>query len=152
MIFFLRPKPLRFDLASRQDWSLGQPAGKGWNAGKAMIRNMMKFILVNMISGKIAETPVPEQYQMLGGRGLISSMINDRGPAVCGLLSEKNLLIFAPGLLSGTPLVNTGRLSVGAKSPLTGGIKESNVGGTVSSALSRHGIRAVRSGGAAWVR
>ena len=42
----------------------------------------MKFIYVNMTSGKITETPVPEQCQMLGGRGLTSSMINDRVPAV----------------------------------------------------------------------
>ena len=103
----------------------------------------MKLVHVNMTSGTITEAPVPERYQMLGGRGLTSIMINDRVPAHCDPLGEKNLLIFAPGLLSGTPLVNTGRFSVGAKSPLTGGIKESNVGGTVDSALSRHGIRAV---------
>ncbi|MDJ0782122.1 MAG: aldehyde ferredoxin oxidoreductase C-terminal domain-containing protein [Desulfosarcinaceae bacterium] len=103
----------------------------------------MKFIHVNMTSGAIAETPVPEKYQVLGGRGLTSIMINDRVPAGCDPLGEDNLLIFAPGYLSGTPLVNTGRLSIGAKSPLTGGIKESNVGGAMASALARLGIRAI---------
>lgn len=70
-------------------------------------------------------------------------MINDRVPAECNPLGDDNLLIFAPGFLSGTPLVNTGRLSIGAKSPLTGGIKESNVGGTMANAIARLGIRAI---------
>jgi aldehyde:ferredoxin oxidoreductase len=103
----------------------------------------MKFIHVNMTSGEITEAPVPERYALLGGRGLTSIMINDRVPADCDPLGEDNLLIFAPGFLSGTALVNTGRLSIGAKSPLTGGIKESNVGGTVANALARLGIRAI---------
>ena len=88
-----------------------------------------------MTSGLITEAPVPEQYQMLGGRGLTSTMINDRVPADCDPLGEDNLLIFAPGFLSGSPPVNTGRLSIGAKSPLTGGIKESNVGGAMARVL-----------------
>jgi aldehyde:ferredoxin oxidoreductase len=103
----------------------------------------MKYLHVNMTSGVITETPVPEPYEMLGGRGLTSIMINDRVPADCDPLGEDNRLIFAPGFLSGTPLVNTGRLSIGAKSPLTGGIKESNVGGAMASALARLGIRAI---------
>jgi aldehyde:ferredoxin oxidoreductase len=70
-------------------------------------------------------------------------MINKEVPANCDPLGPENMLVFAPGYLSGTPLINTSRLSIGAKSPLTGGIKESNVGGTVSAALARLGITAV---------
>jgi len=103
----------------------------------------MKFLRVNMTSGLIAEEKIPEHYIGLGGRGLTSIMINERVPADCDPLGEDNLLVFAPGFLSGTPLANTGRLSIGAKSPLTGGIKESNVGGAMANALARHGIRAV---------
>ncbi len=103
----------------------------------------MKILRVNLTSGLIAEEQIPERYIGLGGRGLTSIMINDRVPADCDPLGEDNLLIFAPGFLSGTPLVNTGRLSIGAKSPLTGGIKESNVGGAMASALARLGIRAI---------
>lgn len=103
----------------------------------------MKFLYVNLTTGMITEEKIPEHYSDLGGRGLSSIMINDRVPADCDPLGEDNLLIFAPGFLSGTALVNTGRLSIGAKSPLTGGIKESNVGGAMASALARHGIRAV---------
>ncbi len=96
-----------------------------------------------MTSVSVSEEHVPEQYANLGGRSLTSVMINDRVPAECDPLGKDNLLLFAPGFLGGTPLVNTGRLSIGAKSPLTGGIKESNVGGCMANALSRHGIRAV---------
>ncbi len=45
--------------------------------------------------------------------------------------------------MTGTPLINTSRLSIGAKSPLTGGIKESNVGGTMAFSLARMGITAI---------
>ena len=51
--------------------------------------------------------------------------------------------MFAPGLLSGTAASNSGRLSAGAKSPLTGGIKESNVGGTAAQMFARLGIKAL---------
>jgi len=70
-------------------------------------------------------------------------MINAEVPAKCDPLGPENKLIFAPGLLSGTSLVNTSRISIGAKSPLTGTIKESNAGGTVAAALGRLGITAI---------
>ena len=103
----------------------------------------MKFLRVNMTTQTVHVTDVPEQYATLGGRCLSSCMINDEVPAQCDALGPENKLIFAPGYFSGTPLINSSRLSVGAKSPLTGGIKESNVGGTVASALAGLGISAV---------
>ena len=103
----------------------------------------MNVLRINVTTGSIVEEPTPERYSGLGGRGLTSAIISDLVPADCDPLGEDNLLIFAPGLLSGTPLANSGRLSIGAKSPLTGGIKESNVGGTMATALARHGISAV---------
>ena len=103
----------------------------------------MKLIRVNMTDQSIRIEETPAEYQMLGGRGLTSIMINNEVPAQSDALGPENKLIFAPGFLTGTPLINTGRLSVGAKSPLTGGIKESNVGGTVAYALARLGITAL---------
>lgn len=91
----------------------------------------------------IKDIDVPQEYMGLGGRGLTSLMINKEVPPTCDPLGPDNKLIFAPGYLSGTSLVNTSRLSVGAKSPLTGGIKESNVGGTVAVDLAHLGITAV---------
>jgi aldehyde:ferredoxin oxidoreductase len=103
----------------------------------------MKFIKVNMTKKTIDVEDVPEKYRGLGGRGLTSIMINTEVPPKCDPLGLENKLIIAPGLLSGTPLPNTSRISIGAKSPLTGTIKESNAGGTVAAALGRLGITAV---------
>ena len=101
------------------------------------------FLRINMTDLSIRTEPVPEKYRFFGGRALTSFLISDEVPPMCDPLGPENVLIFATGVLTGTPVVNTSRISVGGKSPLTGGIKESNVGGTVSAALGRMGIRAV---------
>ncbi len=103
----------------------------------------MRFVRVDMSTKKITVEPVPSQYPGLGGRGLISTLINDWVPPRCDPLGPENKLIFAPGLLGGTSLVNTSRIAVGAKSPLTGTIKESNAGGTFGDAAGRLGITAL---------
>ncbi len=103
----------------------------------------MKFLRVDMNGQSVTVEEVPQEYALLGGRGLTSILINHEVPATCDPLGPENKLIFAPGILSGTPLVNTSRLSVGAKSPLTGTIKESNAGGTVAAALGKLGIAAI---------
>jgi aldehyde:ferredoxin oxidoreductase len=77
----------------------------------------MMFLKINMTTQSVNVEDVPHEYMGLGGRGLTSIMINAEVPPKCDLLGPKNKLIFAPGLLSGTNLVNTSRISVGAKSP-----------------------------------
>lgn len=79
----------------------------------------------------------------LGGRALTSRLLLNEVPPTCHPLGKSNKLIVSPGLLSGTAAANSGRLSVGAKSPLTGGIKESNSGGLVSQKLAKLGINAI---------
>jgi len=103
----------------------------------------MKYIRVNMTSQTVHVEKVSKKYLGLGGRALTSIMINTEVPPTCDPLGPENKLIFAPGLLSGTTLVNTSRISIGAKSPLTNGIKESNAGGTVAVLLARIGIAAI---------
>ena len=104
---------------------------------------MSKILRINTRDRSFTwETPAAD-YQALGGRALTSKMILNEVPATCHPLSRANKLIFAPGLLSGTAAANSGRLSVGAKSPLTGGIKESNTGGLMAQKLARLGISAL---------
>ncbi len=103
----------------------------------------MKFLKVDMSTKSVNVEDVPQEYMGLGGRGLTSIMINAEVPATCDPLGPENKLIVAPGVLSGTSLVNTSRVSIGAKSPLTGTIKESNAGGTVAAALGHLGITAI---------
>lgn len=103
---------------------------------------MEKIIRVNMSNGEIS-TEEPGDYAQYGGRSLTSAVGLKEISPNCHPLGASNKLVFAPGLLSGTNAVNSGRLSVGAKSPLTGGIKESNVGGNASFKLARLGIKAI---------
>ena len=103
----------------------------------------MRFLRVNMTDQSIRIEDVPETYRTLGGRALTSTLVGAEVAATADPLGPENKLVFAPGYFTGTPLVNTSRLSVGGKSPLTGGIKESNVGGTVAFSLARLGIAAV---------
>ncbi len=70
-----------------------------------------------------------EKYAGLGGRALTSRLVLNEVPATCNPIGPDNKLVIAAGLLTGTIAANSGRISVGAKSPLTGGIKESNSGG-----------------------
>ncbi|MBT8361742.1 MAG: aldehyde ferredoxin oxidoreductase, partial [Deltaproteobacteria bacterium] len=82
-------------------------------------------------------------YAGLGGRALTSTLISKEVPADCHPLGPENKLVIAPGLLSGTAAVTSGRLSVGCKSPLTGGIKEANAGGQGAQVLARLGYAAI---------
>ncbi|HPP06350.1 MAG TPA: aldehyde ferredoxin oxidoreductase C-terminal domain-containing protein, partial [Syntrophorhabdaceae bacterium] len=82
-------------------------------------------------------------YEGLGGRGLTSAIVFKEVPPTCHPLSSENKLVIAPGLLSGTMAAMSGRISVGCKSPLTGGIKEANAGGQPSQMLARLGYAAI---------
>ncbi len=104
---------------------------------------MDKFIRVDMTEKKVATSDVPGKYAGLAGRGLTSNFVAEEVKPTCHPLGKNNKLIFAPGFLSGTTAVNSGRISVGGKSPLTGTIKESNAGGTFSQKMARMGIKAL---------
>lgn len=98
---------------------------------------------VNMTDLSVNAEPAPEEYAPLGGRALTSALVAAEVPPVCHPLAAENKLVIAPGILTGTGAPCSGRLSVGAKSPLTGGIKESNSGGMGAIALSMLGIQAI---------
>lgn len=103
----------------------------------------MKLVRVDMTQLQVQQTPVPAMYERLGGRALTSKLLLEQVSATCDALGPHNKLIFAPGLLAGVNVTTAGRLSVGAKSPLTGGIKEANAGGTSGDTLAKMGIKAV---------
>ena len=91
---------------------------------------------------KATEQPVGE-YAGLGGRALTSAIVAKEVPPLCHPLGADNKLVIAPGLLSGTTAAMSGRISVGCKSPLTGGVKEANAGGQPSQVLARLGYAAI---------
>jgi aldehyde:ferredoxin oxidoreductase len=98
---------------------------------------------VNMREHTFTREPVPSSWERLGGRGLLARVMVDEVPPDCDPLGPRNKLIFAPGLLVGHMLSSTDRISIGAKSPLTGGVKESNAGGRTGLQLTHLGIKAL---------
>jgi aldehyde:ferredoxin oxidoreductase len=103
----------------------------------------MKLLRVDMSQFQVRREPVPDVYEHLGGRGLIAKLLLEEIPPECDALGPHNKLIFAPGLLAGAGVTTAGRLSIGAKSLLTGGVKEANAGGTAGDTLGKLGIKAV---------
>jgi len=106
---------------------------------------MDKILRINMGADggpAIKAEPVGD-YAGSGGRGLTSAIVSKEVPPLCHPLGEDNKLVIAPGLLSGSTAAMSGRISVGCKSPLTGGIKEANAGGQPSQMLGRLGYAAI---------
>lgn len=106
---------------------------------------MDKILRINMSAeeGPAISTAPMGDYAGLGGRGLTSAVISREVPPLAHPLGEDNKLVIAPGMLSGTLAAMSGRISVGCKSPLTGGIKEANAGGQASQVLARLGYAAI---------
>ena len=98
---------------------------------------------INVRTRSLLREPVPESWLRLGGRGLLARILLDEVDATCDPLGPGNKLIFAPGLLVGHMLSSTDRISVGGKSPLTGGIKESNAGGRTGLHMATLGMKAL---------
>jgi aldehyde:ferredoxin oxidoreductase len=103
----------------------------------------MKIWRVNVRTQTLTQEAVPETWDRLGGRGLIARILVDEVNANCDPLGPENKLIYAPGLLVGHRLSSCDRISIGAKSPLTGGVKESNGGGRTGLQLTHLGIKAL---------
>lgn len=104
---------------------------------------MDKIVRINMSELTSRTEPVPAEWVGLAGRALTSTIVAKEVPPTCHALGASNKLVFSPGLLTGTSAANSGRLSAGAKSPLTGGIKECNAGGTAARMLAKLGILAL---------
>jgi len=104
---------------------------------------MAKFMRVNMETLEVSTEEVPARCAELGGRGLTSTLVADEVDPTCHPLGPSNKLVFAPGIVTGTAAPSSGRISVGGKSPLTGGIKEANAGTPFAQKLARLGIRAL---------
>jgi aldehyde:ferredoxin oxidoreductase len=106
---------------------------------------MLKIVRINLKTKKIKIEPVEKGhiYEFLGGRSLSAKIMLDEVDPNVDSLSKDNKLIFASGLLGGTFAPNSGRFSIGSKSPLTQGIKEANVGGLAPTLICRTGIKAI---------
>jgi len=106
---------------------------------------MDKILRINMGAdgGPEAKIEPLGDYAGLGGRAMTSGIVSKEVPPTCHPLGADNKLVIAPGMLSGSVAAMSGRISVGCKSPLTGGIKEANSGGQPSQMLGRLGYAAI---------
>jgi len=92
---------------------------------------------------KLKQTQTKALKKFLGSRGYAAKILYDNvGPGV-EPLSEDNLLIFSPGLLTGTPWPTGARYTVTAKSPLTGAYGYSNSSGHFGPELRKAGFAAL---------
>jgi aldehyde:ferredoxin oxidoreductase len=96
---------------------------------------MRKYLHINLDDQSVDAQHLEGEAIARAGRYHITKTLLESGAATVEPLSADNPLIFSAGPFAGTNLSNANRTSVGCKSPLTGGIKESNAGGTFSLAL-----------------
>ena len=81
----------------------------------------MQILRVDVTGLQVRREEVPASYEHLGGRSLIAKILLDEVQPGCDSLGPRNKLTIAPGLLGGAGVTTAGRLSIGAKSPLTRG-------------------------------
>lgn len=106
-----------------------------------MSGRMGKILVVDLGKGTMAERVLDETLysDWVGGAALAVKLLSDMIPVGADALGPDNVLAFMPGRLTGTGAVMTGRWTVCAKSPLTGGWGDANCGGTLSPAIKRCG-------------
>jgi aldehyde:ferredoxin oxidoreductase len=102
-----------------------------------------RILRVDMTSQTTSFDAFPAEWDLLGGRALSAKILLAECDPACDPLGPDNVLVMAPGVLSGTSAPTSGRISMGGKSPLTGGIKEANAGGNPGQHLMKLNIRAV---------
>lgn len=103
-----------------------------------------KILRINMSDLKATYEDVPEKWSRWAGRGLTSAIVFDEVDPKCHPLGPHNKVVIAPGWVTGSPAApSSGRTSFGGKSPLTGGIKESNAGGLSGQKIAKLGLAAI---------
>ncbi|NMB53905.1 MAG: aldehyde ferredoxin oxidoreductase [Leptolinea sp.] len=103
-----------------------------------------KILRINMTNLKATYEDVPAKWSRWAGRALTSAIVCDEVDPMCHPLGPNNKVVIAPGWVSGSPAApSSGRTSFGGKSPLTGGIKESNAGGLSSQKIAKLRIAAI---------
>lgn len=104
---------------------------------------MRTIIRVNARTNKVTSEIASEELRRICGRHFIAYILNREVEPTCEPLGSLNKFIISQGWFSDTNLSTAGKISIGGKSPLTGGIKESNTGGFFGKRLSRLGIKGI---------
>ena len=109
---------------------------------------MRKYLDINLDQRAVSVAELDGRDLVNAGRYFIAKTLVEMGAARVDPLSPDNPLIFSAGPFAGTNFSNANRTSVGCKSPLTGGIKEANAGGTFGVALGQLHIAGITLHGA----
>jgi len=109
---------------------------KGWSG-------QLLWVDLSRQEWKTVKYPAEWALMYVGGRGLAARLLWEYMPAGADPLGPENLLIMAVGPLSGLPGPSTGKLQVAAKSPLTGGYGDGNIGTYMSIEMRKAGIDAI---------
>ena len=90
-----------------------------------------KIAFIDLSTGEIEVSPIPIEMRKLylGGRGLDMYLLYNHVKPGIDPLGPDNVLTISAGLLVGTLASASARTHIGAKSPLTGFIGSSNMGG-----------------------
>ncbi len=106
-------------------------------------QNRILYVDLTERSSRIEEPGEAFYRTVLGGWGIIAHELLKRAPKGVDPFAPENPIIFATGVLTGSMAPSSGRHAVGAKSPLTGGFGESDVGGFWGTELKKAGLDAV---------
>lgn len=96
---------------------------------------MRKYLHISLPDREVREETFGPDQVARAGRYFIAKTLVEMGVAKVDPLGPDNPLIFSAGPFAGSNWSNANRTSVGCKSPLTGGIKEANAGGSFGLAL-----------------
>jgi len=104
-----------------------------------------RVLHVNLSSREIDVEQPSERFfrTYFGGWGVIAHYLLTKMKPGVDSLGPDNVLVFATGVVTGAPVGGSGRNAVGAKSPLTGGFGESDVGGFWGAELKHAGWDAI---------
>jgi aldehyde:ferredoxin oxidoreductase len=102
-------------------------------------------LYADLSSGKTRKEPVPEEMVMkyLGGSGFAVRLLYDVVQPKADAFNPSNPVIIAPGLFDGFAVPTGGKVVFCAKSPLTGLIGDSVMGGGIGGELKHAGYDAV---------
>ena len=99
------------------------------------------YLDVNLTDGNLSKYEIPQSWteKFIGGRGIAARILADEMDAGVDPLSEKNILIFATGPFQGLNIPGAGRHLLMSKSPKTGSVNGSYVGGYLGEELGKSG-------------
>ncbi len=103
----------------------------------------MKILRIDMSNLTSTFEDLPEEWTIVGGRGLSAKILLKEVSPDTDPIGPEARLVLANGPLGGTMAPSFGRMSMGAKSPLTMGIKEANVGGSAGQKIDKLGVRVI---------